>query len=39
MWQKIENGIIELIRQVAQVENVQLWSGKLEDLLKTPIQP
>ncbi len=36
MWQKIENGITELIKQVAQIENVQLWSGKPEDLLKRP---
>jgi len=36
MWQKIENGITELIKQVARIENVQLWSGKPEDLLKRP---
>jgi len=36
MWQKIENGITELIKQVTKIENVQLWGGKPEDLLKRP---
>lgn len=36
MWKKIEEGTTALIRQVAEIENVQLWSGKPEDLLRRP---
>lgn len=35
MWQKIENGIVQAIKNLG-FENVQLWSGKPEDLLKRP---
>lgn len=35
MWQKLENGIVQVVKELG-FENVQLWSGKPEDLLKRP---